>query len=59
MFPLYGLHFDSIQSALNFGKGSIEYIRCTIEYRTYRMTNKLSGSLIPHLKALRQLERQS
>ncbi len=57
MFPLYGLHFDSIQSAINFGKGSIEYIRCTIEYRTYRMTNKLSGSLIPHLKALRQLEK--
>ena len=59
MFQLYGLHFNSIYDALNFGKGSFEYIQYTLEYQTYIMHRKLSATLIPYLRTIRKLEKQA
>ena len=59
MFQLYGLHFNSIYDALNFGKGSFEYIQYTLEYQTYILHRRLSATLIPYLRTIRKLERQA
>ena len=59
MFQLYGLHFNSIYDALNFGKGSSEYIQYTLEYQTCILHRKLSATLIPYLKTVRQLEKHA